>query len=155
MAGEVDELYARRWCGSRGKTLSRDVKVQGAPVGRSRLRGGTQPDLRGIHNEIAARMVALNVVRTIILEATNEHDVDPLRISLAHATRAILVFAPVLASQPVCQVPRICRGMLAEIAAHIVPERPGRTKPHAVRHEQKHHPRLRQTRREWRLDHAA
>jgi len=145
-AREILDLYARRW---RIETLFRELKVR---LSADLLRSLTVP---GVRNEIAARLVALNVVRVIMLEAAAQHGVDPVRISFAHATRAVLAFAPALATQPLWQLLEIYRSMLAEIASHLVPERPGRNEPRAVRHEQKRYPRLKQTRREWRLENAA
>ena len=109
----------------------------------------------GIRKEVAARLSAVNIVRMIMLEAAGEHGVDPLRISFTHATRAIVVFAYALGSAPVWKLPAIYKAMLAEIAAHVVPERPGRNEPRAVRREQKHYPTLRTTRKAWRLTNAA
>ena len=91
----------------------------------------------------------------IILEAAIEHDVDPLRISFVHAVRAIIVFAPALATTPIWNAPSVYRAMLKEIAAHTVPQRPGRQEPRAIRRETKHYPSLRTTRRAWRLTHVA
>lgn len=46
--------------------------------------------------------------------------------------------------------------LLAEIAAHVVPERPGRLEPRHLIRERKHYPALRrQTRAQWRIRHAA
>ncbi len=145
-ATEIAALYGRRW---RIETLLREVKVNlSADVLRSKT-------AEGIRKEIAARLIAVNIVRMIILQAAVEHNVDPLRISFTHATRAILAFAPALATEPFWKLPAIYKAMLAEIAAHLVPQRAGRNEPRAVRREQKHYPTLRTTRKAWRLQNAA
>ncbi|MFH0964294.1 MAG: IS4 family transposase [Planctomycetota bacterium] len=145
-AREIVELYARRW---KIETLFRQVKINlSADVLRSKT-----PD--GVRKEIIGRLMAVNVVRMIILEAAIEHDVDPLRISFVHATRAVLAFAPALATEPLWKLPAIYHAMLQEIASHVVPERPGRTEPRAVTRERKHYPHLRTTRRAWRLANVA
>jgi len=145
-AQELAELYARRW---RIETLFREVKVNmSADVLRSKTPAG-------IRKEIAARLIAVNIVRMIILEAALQHNVDPLRIGFVHATRAILAFAAALATEPIWKVRTIYSAMLTEIAAHLVPERPGRNEPRAARREQKHYPSLRTTRIAWRLANAA
>lgn len=145
-AEEIAELYARRW---RIETLFREVKIDlSADVLRSKT-----PE--GIRKEIVARLMAVNVLRMIILEAAIEHKADPLRISFAHATRAILAFAPALAMEPMWKLPSIYRAMLREITSHIVPERPGRIEPRALARKQKHYPHLHTTRRAWRLDNVA
>jgi len=45
--------------------------------------------------------------------------------------------------------------LLCEIAHHLVPERPGRLEPRAIRRDRKHYPALKETRAEWRARHAA
>jgi hypothetical protein len=145
-AREIAALYARRW---RIETLFREVKINlSADVLRSKT-------AEGVRKEIIGRLVALNIVRMIILEAAVQHGVDPLRISFAHATRAILLFAPALASEPAWKLTSIYHAMLREIASNVVPERPGRNEPRAVRRDPKPYPRLRETRHAWRLANAA
>jgi len=146
-ADQIIALYARRW---RIETLFRDVKVTlSADVLRSQ-----SPD--GIRKEIAARLTALNVVRTLMLEAAAEAQIeDPLRISFAHAVRAILSFSSALGHAPPASVPGIYQAMLAEIASHVNPERPGRLEPRAIRRERHHYPSLRITRAQWKARHHA
>jgi hypothetical protein len=135
------ELYARRW---RIETLFEQFKVRlSADVLRSKTAGN-------VLKELAARMVAMNVVRAIMLEAAAAHGQDPMTLSFVHALRAILAFAPVLATAPAWKLPAIYEAMLREIAACRIRHRPGRLEPRAVRREWKHYPRLRVTRDTWR-----
>ena len=145
-AKEIAELYGRRW---RIETLFREVKINlSADVLRSKT-----PE--GIRKEITARLVAINVVRTIMLEAAIENGVDPIRISFAHAVRAIISFAPALASEPLWKLLEIYGAMLTEIASHLVPKRPGRNEPRMVTRERKHYPKLKVARYQWRKRNAA
>jgi hypothetical protein len=145
-AREIAKLYGKRW---RIETLFKEVKVNlSADVLRS-----LSPD--GIRKEIAARLIAVNIVRMIMIEAATKGDVDPVRISFVHAVRAILNFAPALASEPIWRLPQIYKAMLVEIGTHLVPERPGRKEPRAVTRERKHYPKLRRTREQWRAAYAA
>lgn len=138
--GAVVGLYGRRW---RMETLLLQLKVRlSADVLRSKTADG-------VLKEVAARLAALNVVRAIMLEAAAAHGRDPTRLSFTHALRAILAFAPVLATAPAWKLPAIYEAMLAEIGACVVPHRPGRLEPRAIRREKKHYPRLRCTRAEW------
>lgn len=146
-AEQIIELYTRRW---RIETLFREVKIE---LSVDVLRSQT-PD--GVRKEIIARLAALNIVRTIMLEAAIYRGVDPLRISFVHSLRAILSFSPMLAWAPLSQLPDIYRAMLAEIGSHVVPERPGRLEPRSITRERKHYPALRRmTRAQWRAAHAA
>jgi hypothetical protein len=145
-AAEVAALYARRW---RIETLFRQFKVRlSGDVLRSQ-----SPDQ--VRKEIAARMLALNVVRSVMLEAAAAEGVDPTRTSFAHAVRALVAFAPAMAMEPLWKLPLIYRAMLAEIAEHVVPLRPGRNEPRTITRDRKHYPTLRCTRKLWKAKHAA
>jgi hypothetical protein len=145
-ATEIAKLYGHRW---RIETLFRAVKINlSADVLRSH-------SSQAVRKELCARLIATNIVRTIMLEAGIASAVDPLRISFVHAVRAILSFVPALATEPIWKLPEIYRAMLKEIASPLIPERPGRNEPRAVRREIKHYPSLRTTRAEWRKHYAA
>jgi IS4 transposase len=145
-AGEIVQLYGKRW---RIETLFNMVKVNlSADVLRS-----VGPN--GIRKEVAARLIAVNIVRIIMLEAAVENHVDPLRISFVYAVRAIIMFAPALATESIWKLPEIYKAMLKEIASHLVPERPGRNEPRAVRRVRQHYPSLKVTREQWRRRYAA
>jgi hypothetical protein len=145
-AQAIVKLYGRRW---RIETLFREFKVNfSADVLRSQ-----SPD--GICKEIIARLTAINIVRTIMLEAAIEKEVDPQRISFVGALRMIISFSPALASSSFWLLPRIYKAMLTEIASAIVTERPGRIEPRMVRREWQHYPSMKMTRTLWRLKHVA
>lgn len=145
-ADQVVGLYARRW---RIETLFMQLKVRlSADVLRSKTPSGAL-------KEVAARMAAMNIVRAILLEAAAAHGQDPMALSFVHALRAILAFAPVLATAPPWKLPTIYAALLFEIAACRVRNRPDRLEPRAIRREKKHYPRLRGTREQWRQQIAA
>ncbi len=145
-AGEIAQLYGRRW---RIETLLLQLKVRlSADVLRSKT-------AEGVQKELTTRLAALNVVRAIMLEAAATHGQDPMTLSFTHAMRAILAFAPVLATAPLWKLPAIYEAMLLEIAACRVRHRPGRLEPRATRREKKHYPRLRGTRARWKRRLAA
>jgi hypothetical protein len=145
-ARAVTALYSKRW---RIETLFREVKItMSSDVLRSH-------STEGIRKELIARLIAINIVRTIMLEAAIERDVDPQRISFVHAVRAIISFSPALASSGFWQLAQIYRAMLIEIASEIVPKRPGRMEPRMVRREWQHYPSLKMTRTQWRRKYVA
>jgi len=145
-AAEVAELYGRRW---RIETMFRRFKVDMD----SDLLRSKSPD--AVHKEVAARICALNIVGTIMLEASIANNVDVLRISFVDAVRTIIAFAPHLAVRPPEQLPAIYRRMLVEIAARQVPYRPNRSEPRKLKFCKPHYPPLRTTRAEWRAEYAA
>lgn len=144
-ADQIIELYAWRW---RVETLLRELKIT---LSANVLRSQT-PD--GIRKELLARMIALNVVRLLMLEAAATAGIeDPLRISFVHAIRAILSFSPALGHVPLAAVPGVYRTMLLEIAAHVNAARPDRLEPRAVRRDHKDYPSLHITRAQWKARH--
>ena len=130
-AEEIARLYAGRW---NIETLFRELKLtMGADILRSK-----KPD--GVRKELAARMMAMNMVRMLMIEAAVRHGEDPsLKMSEA----------------PVWRLAGLYYELLAAIAAEKVPDRPGRNEPRRVTRERKHYPRLRVRRSEWRRRHAA
>jgi len=139
-AAEIVELYGRRW----GiETLFRQLKINlHADVLRSQT-------VDGVQKELAARIIALNCVHGLILQAAKTHDVDPMRVSFTGAVRAILTFSPHFATAPPWKLPILQQALLQRIAHHIVPYRPGRIEPRAVTRERKHYPRFKTTRTLW------
>ena len=129
--------------------------------GKSRLKIRLSADVlrshspEGIRKEFAARYLALNMVHSIFLEAARQHHVDPMRISFAHAVRAILIFSAALACEPIFRLPQIYRARLSEIGHQLVPRRARRNEPRMVRREDKHYAALKETRAEWRERYAA
>lgn len=139
-AAEIAELYRRRW---RIETLLGQVKVNlSTDVLRSK-----SPE--GVRKEVAARLMAVNIVRSIMLEAALAEGVDPLRIGFVSAVRILLAFAPRMATANPGELPDIYAAMLREIVAYRIDWRPGRNEPRMVKREVKHYPSLKITRSEY------
>ena len=145
-AAEVARLYAGRW---RIETMFREFKVTGsADVLRSK-----KPD--GIRNEIAARMMAMNLIRIVMLKAAVVHGKEPTRISFTASLRHVVSTSLRMSTAPAWELTALYEIMLEDIAADTVPERPGRNEPRMKRRETKHYEALRTTRAEWRQANAA
>lgn len=146
LASEIARLYLKRWS---IEMLFRQFKINlSADILRSK-------SSTAIYKEIAARICAINIVHTIMLEAAIANKVDVSQISFIDTVRAIVAFAPALAMQPVSRIPNIYRAMLREIASHLVPFRPGRLEPRKLAHNPKAYPLLKTTRTQWRKQNAA
>jgi hypothetical protein len=145
-ADEIADLYLQRW---RIETLFRQFKVN---LSSDQLRSKS---VEAISKEMAARVCAINIVHSIMLQAALENHVDPMRISFVAAVRTIIAYAPALGLGPPHQLPTIYHAMLREIVCNLVPERPGRIEPRGLSHEPKHYPRLTMTRTQWRAQYAA
>ena len=145
-ACEIAKLYLKRWS---IETLFRQFKID---LNTDILRSKSST---AIYKEIAARICAINIVHTIMLQAAIANKVDVSRISFIHTVRAIIAFAPALAMQPARRLPRFYRAMLCEIAAHLVPLRSGRLEPRRLAHDPRSYPKLQTTRAQWRKQNAA
>jgi hypothetical protein len=145
-AAEIGRLYAGRW---RIETVFKELKVtSGADVLRSK-----KPD--GIRNEIAARMMAMNLVRIMMIEAAAAHGKEPTRLSFSAALRLVISTSLRMSTAPLWELGALYEIMLDRIAAETIPERPGRNEPRMKRRETRHYEVLRTTRAEWRQTHAA
>lgn len=144
-ADEVARLYAARW---KVETLIRELKVAcGADVLRSK-----KPD--GVRKELAARMMAMNMVRMLMIEAGLAHGEEPSALSFSNAMRLVTATSQKMSTAPAWRLPGLYEEMLAGIAAERVPERPGRNEPRAIAREKQHYPRLGIKRADWRRRHA-
>jgi len=142
---EIVQRYAERWS---VETRIREFKIDlSADVLRSRT-------IEGVKKEVMARVVAMNVIAILMLEAALEAGLDPRRISFVQTLRTVLSFAPAFAYHNPAVLPRLYRCMLHEIARNLVPLRPNRLEPRAIRREKKHYPSLKTTRAEWRRSHG-
>ncbi len=145
-AQEIVALYARRW---RIETHFRDLKVAlGVDVVRSET-------AEGVRKELAARVCAANLLRSVMREAGERADVDPGRLSVAAAGRALMVFSCAMRVAPMRDLPPLYEALLVEIAAHRVPERPDRNEPRMVRRDRRSYPILRSSRSAWRARQGA
>ena len=145
-ADEIARLYAARW---KVETLIRELKVAcGADVLRSK-----KPD--GVRKELAARMLAMNLVRILMIEAAVAYGEEPSALSFSNAMRLVTATSQKMSEAPVWRLRGLYEEMLAGIAAEKVPERPGRNEPRAIAREKQHYPRLGIKRSDWRRRHAA
>jgi len=145
-ADEIAGLYLKRW---RIETLFRQFKIElSGDILRSK-------SVDAIYKEIAARVCAVNIVSTIMMEAAITNNVDVTRISFIHTIRAIIAFAPALVTGSARRKSKIYDAMLCEVASHLVPSRPGRLEPRRLAHDPRTYLRLTTTRAQWRKQNAA
>ena len=147
MAKDVIALYNCRW---RIETLFREAKVNlSADVLRSKL-------VDNVYKEMSARFIAINIIRMIAIEAADFKKIEnPNRISFVHAIWVILTYSIAFVFNPKAKAALIYKSMLIEIASNIVPQRPDRNEPRAVRRERKHYPSLKITRTQWQKENVA
>jgi hypothetical protein len=118
-------LYHRRW---EIETTFFELKVsQGM---KTNLRSRTP---EGIRYEVAGHVLFYFLIRWLMVEAATSYGEDPLRLSFTQALRELQDMSPTLITaspQRVSQV--LLPRLMARIAQHLVPKRPGRhyARPH-------------------------
>jgi hypothetical protein len=133
-AQEILETYLRRW----GLELClRDIK---ATLGLEMLRSRS-PQLA--RQELYTRLIAHNLVRCIMAQAAKAQDVPLVRISFKGALSAMDHFASALAQASTdVQYQSLWNLLLTLLATDLVPERPGRREPRAIKRRKNKYPRL-------------
>jgi hypothetical protein len=118
-----DNLYHRRW---EIETTFCELKVRQKMEGS--LRGRT-PEAVGY--EVAGHVLLYLLVRWLIVEAAAKAGVkDPLRVSYLAALNELADIAPALLTATEARARRmLVPRLLARVASHVVPRRPGRHYP--------------------------
>lgn len=135
-----DSLYHRRW---EIETTFCELKVRQKMEGS--LRGRTP---EAIAYEVAGHVLLYLLVRWLIVEAAAKAGVrDPLRVSYLHALNELADIAPALVTATADRARRVLvPRLLARVASHVVPHRPGRHYPRPgdtkVRYKGRGHYRL-------------
>jgi len=131
---ELAALYARRW---RLELCFRDLKPQ---MGMDQLRCQT-PEMA--EKEALAYLVAHNLVRCIMAEASASYDVELERLSFKGTGDALRQFMNAMAQARSRKMRKqLWDDLLRTIAFDRVPLRPGRREPRAVKRRPKPYPRL-------------
>ncbi len=141
-AGEVAEAYLRRW---RLELCLDDLKTT---LGMDTLRCLT-PAM--VEKELLAFMIAHNLLRWVMAQAASGHHVDLHRVSFTGAVVALRHCACAMAQARTAKARRrLWAALLRTLADDLVPERPGRREPRAVKHRPKPYPLLNTPRRRFR-----
>jgi hypothetical protein len=103
-----------------------------------------------IHKELAAHILAYQLVRLLICQAARKHRSKPTQISFLNATRCVVSFSSRMSVMRAWDLPIAYERLLDTIANCQIDVRPGRLEPRSRAREVKHYPRLRTTRKQWR-----
>jgi len=136
---EVVHLYRRRW------GIETHYNYLKTTLGMAVLKSYTPQNIR---SEIAAIILAHNLIWTLILEAIDGTDIPVERIRFAAAVKIVLAFSPFLRAAPSSKRVRLYQRMLERIARHRNPYRPGRHQPRMVKRVRKKYPPLTTSRQE-------
>jgi Transposase DDE domain len=140
-AEQLAALYARRW---RLELCLRDLKTT---LGMEQLRCKT-PEMA--EKELLAYLVAHNLVRCLIAEAVAVHHVELERVSFKGSLDALRQFSDAIGRAPNRNLRRqLWEELLLTLARDLVPLRPNRTEPRAVKRRPKPYPLLNKPRRKF------
>jgi len=138
-AEELVALYARRW---RLELCFRDLKTT---MGMEQLRCKS-PAMA--EKELLAYLVAHNLLRCVMAEAVAQHRVELERISFTGALDALRQYSAVIAQARHQKLRRqLWEDLLVNLARDLIPYRPNRTEPRAVKRRPKPFPLLNKPRR--------
>jgi len=130
----IGELYRRRW-GIETRIAELKTTLQ-MNVLRSK-------SALAVRYEVAATILAYNLLRIVIHQAAQQHETPPDRISFASAIKTVLAYSlPLRVANP-RQRQEIYAQMLSDIAHCRNPARPGRVEPRMIKRDGKKYPWLR------------
>lgn len=133
-AEQILQAYLRRW---RLEMCLDDLKTT---LKMDMLRGHS-PQM--VQKEVYTRLIAHNLIRCIAAQAAVEHNVSLERISFKGALDALRHFSQAMARARSKKKRRqLWAQLLDTLAADLVPERPGRREPRAVKRKKNKYTRL-------------
>ena len=143
-AEQIAQAYLRRW---RLELCLDDLKTT---LGMDILHC-LSPEM--VEKELLAFMIAHNLLRWIMAQAAGEHQVDLYRISFTGAMDALRHCASAMGQAKTAIKRReLWADLLRTLADDLVPLRPGRREPRAVKRRPKPYPRLNKPRSQFRED---
>lgn len=138
-AAELAALFQRRW---RMELCWRDLK---STLGMETLRCKS-PEMA--EKELLMFLLAHNLVRCLMAEAAGTYDVDLERISFKGSVDTVRQYSQALAqARNRQQRRRLADELLENLARDLVPDRPDRVEPRAVKRRPKPYPLLNKPRR--------
>lgn len=90
---------------------------------------------KNVYYEVAATVLAHNLVWTVIHQASQQTGIAAWRISFLGAVRTILAFSIRLQTEDICERHRVYAAMLHHIARQTNPYRPNRVEPRLVKRQ--------------------
>lgn len=140
-AQQIIGLYARRWS---LELCFRDLK---STMGMELLRCQS-PEM--IQKELLAYLVAHNLVRCVMAQAAAHHSVPLERVSFKGTLDALRQYSAAIAQAPNKKLRRrLWEDLLLNVARDLIPSRPDRLEPRAVKRRPKAYPLLNKPRHEF------
>jgi hypothetical protein len=130
---DILDLYHERW---HVEIDLRSIKTQ---MKMEILRCQTPAMVR---KEIWAHLLAYNLIRKVMAQAAQEHNVTPRQLSFAGAMQTVNEFRTLLLTTADADLPALGRDILKAIASHRVGDRPDRCEPRKVKRRPKGYSRM-------------
>jgi hypothetical protein len=128
-AEALARLYAKRW---QIELWFRDIKTS---MGMEVLRCQS-PQM--IHKELEMHFIAYNLIRCLMIQASQAYAVEVQRLSFKGAVAGVRQFSVAIAqARSGKKQKQLIAQLLHTLAADLVPERPGRREPRAVKRRPK------------------
>ena len=128
-AEQLALLYAKRW---QIELWFRDIKTS---MGMEVLRCQSP---KMIHKELEMFFIAYNLIRCLMIQASRAYEVDVQRLSFKGTVDGVRQFSVAIAqARSRKKQKELIDKLLQTIAADIVPDRPGRREPRAVKRRPK------------------
>lgn len=137
----LSQLYFRRWA---MELTLRNIKI----TLQMELLSCKNP--HNLEREIRMHFLVHNLVRRLMLEAARRHGVPLERVSFAGSLATARRYGEaLLQARAKRQRQQLMNELFAVLAADLVPDRPGRREPRAVKRRPKPYPRLMNNRHRW------
>jgi len=143
---DLAQLYRKRW---NHELDLRSIKIT-MQMGILRCK---TPEL--VRKEIWTHILAYNLIRTVIAQAADKHDIEPRTISFKGTMQTLEAFQTLIDYQGHrgnAYRMHIYQKLLACVATHRVANRPDRFEPRLRKRRPKHYGFLRKTRKQTKLD---
>jgi hypothetical protein len=104
-----------------------------------------------VHKEVWTHALAYNLIRTIMAQAAQQHQLEPRSISFKATVQTLAAFQPLIAyraAQHTADRWQLYQQLLATIATQRVADRPDRYEPRLIKHRRDHYGRLTKPRAE-------
>jgi len=133
-AEKLAELYRDRWM------VELNIRSLKTTLGMEVLKGQS-PDM--VLKEMLVYQLAYNLIRMLMWKTARACGVDPRRLSFAGTQQRINAFLPRLAACGSAEeYERVTMMLIEQIAGNILPDRPNRIEPRAVKRRPKNYRRL-------------
>lgn len=137
----LSQLYFRRWA---MELTLRNIKIT---LQMDQL---SCKNPQNLEREIRMHFLVHNLVRRLMLETARRHHVSLERVSFAGSLAAARRYGEaLLQARSQRQRQHLMQELFAALAADLVPDRPGRREPRAVKRRPKPYPRLMNHRHRW------